>query len=113
MATTTPTLTLAFVAKLVAKDDTAGDLADLLTGALELANAEAGTVVWFALQTDATTFWIVDAFATETARQAHIEGPIAAALDGERRPPAWRRRPRSCRPTCSQPRSPDDGFPDP
>jgi quinol monooxygenase YgiN len=80
MATTTPTLTLAFVAKLVAKDDTAGDLADLLTGALELANAEAGTVVWFALRTDATTFWIVDAFPSEDARNAHIEGPIAAAL---------------------------------
>jgi quinol monooxygenase YgiN len=80
MATTTPSLTLAFVAKLVAKDDTAGEVADLLTGALELANAEAGTVVWFALRTDATTFWIVDAFPSEDARNAHIEGPIAAAL---------------------------------
>jgi quinol monooxygenase YgiN len=80
MATTSPPLTLAFVAKLVAKDDTAGEVADLLTGALELANAEAGTVVWFALRTDATTFWIVDAFPSEEARNAHIEGPIAAAL---------------------------------
>jgi quinol monooxygenase YgiN len=80
MATTTPSLTLAFVAKLVAKDDTAGEVADLLTGALELANAEAGTVVWFALRTDATTFWIVDAFPSEDARKAHIEGRIAAAL---------------------------------
>jgi quinol monooxygenase YgiN len=80
MATTTPSLPLAFVAKLVAKDDTAGEVADLLTGALELADAEAGTVVWFALRTDATTFWIVDAFPSEDARNAHIEGPIAAAL---------------------------------
>jgi quinol monooxygenase YgiN len=80
MATKTPSLTLAFVAKLVAKDDTAGEVADLLTGALELADAEAGTVVWFALRTDATTFWIVDAFPSEDARNAHIEGPIAAAL---------------------------------
>jgi len=80
MATTTPPLALAFVAKLVAKDDTAGELADLLTSALELANAEAGTVVWFALQTEATTFWIVDAFATDEARQGHLERPIAAAL---------------------------------
>ena len=55
MPPTTPTLPLAFVAKLVAKDDTAGEVAELLTGALDLANAEAGTVVWFALQTDATT----------------------------------------------------------
>jgi quinol monooxygenase YgiN len=80
MATATPSLTLAFVAKLVAKDDTAGEVADLLTGALELANAEAGTVVWFALRTDATTFWIVDAFPSDDARNTHIEGPIAAAL---------------------------------
>jgi quinol monooxygenase YgiN len=36
--------------------------------------------VWFALRTDATTFWIVDAFASQADRQAHIEGPIAAAL---------------------------------
>ena len=80
MATTTPTLSLAFVVRLVAKDDTAGEVADLLTGALEMASAEAGTVVWFALRTDETTFWIVDTFATEEARQAHITGPIAAAL---------------------------------
>src|SRR5262245_22657020 len=62
MPTTTSTPTLSFVAKLVAKDDTAGEVVDLLTGAVELANAEAGTVVWFALRTDANTFWIVDAF---------------------------------------------------
>jgi quinol monooxygenase YgiN len=80
MDATTPDLPLAFVAKLVARDDTAGELADLLTGALDLANDEAGTVVWFALRTDATTFWIVDAFPDDDARQAHIGGPIAAAL---------------------------------
>ena len=77
MSTTT---SLAFVAKLVAKPGVEQELADLLTGALELANAEAGTLVWFALRTDASTFWIVDAFATEDARQAHITGKIAQAL---------------------------------
>ena len=78
MATTTPTL--AFVVELVAKDDMAGELADMLAGAVGLANDEAGTVVWFALRTDPTTYWIVDAFPDEDARQAHISGPIAAAL---------------------------------
>jgi quinol monooxygenase YgiN len=76
----TSALPLAFVAKLVAKDDTAAELGDLLTGALQLANEEAGTVVWFALRTDPTTFWIVDAFPSEDARQAHLGGRIAAAL---------------------------------
>jgi quinol monooxygenase YgiN len=76
----TTDLTLAFVAKLVAKPETADEVAQLLTGAVELANEEAGTVVWFALRTDATTFWIVDAFPSEADRQAHLQGRIAAAL---------------------------------
>ncbi len=78
--TSTPTLTVAFVARLVAKAETADEVATFLADAVALANDEAGTIVWFALRTDATTFWIVDAFASEADRQAHIEGPIAAAL---------------------------------
>jgi quinol monooxygenase YgiN len=78
--TQSPTLTLAFVAKLTAKDDTADEVASFLADALKLANDEAGTIVWFALRTDQSTFWIVDAFASEADRQAHITGPIAAGL---------------------------------
>jgi quinol monooxygenase YgiN len=77
---TSPTLPVAFVAKLVAKPETADEVAGFLAGAVGLANDEAGTVVWFALRTDETTFWIVDAFPGQAERQAHIEGPIAAAL---------------------------------
>ena len=80
MSTTNAKLPFAFVAKLVAKDDLAHEVADFLAGAVGLANDEAGTVVWFALRTDATTFWIVDAFPSEADRQAHITGPIAQAL---------------------------------
>jgi len=78
--TSTDSPKLAFVAKLVAKPGLEDELAGLLTGALDLANGEAGTLVWFALRTDRSTYWIFDAFATEDARQAHINGPIAAAL---------------------------------
>jgi len=61
--------TKAIVAKLVAKPDAADEVATFLTGALDLANAEAGTPVWFALRTDDVTFWIVDAFpVTPSAR---------------------------------------------
>ena len=56
------------------------EVADFLAGAVGLANDEAGTVHWFALRTDPSTFWIVDTFPTEDARQAHITGPIAQAL---------------------------------
>lgn len=80
MATTTPTLTVSLVVKLVAKDETAEEVGEFLAGAVELANDEAGTIVWFALRTDQTTFWIVDAFSSEVERQAHLDGPIAAAL---------------------------------
>lgn len=85
MATTTPTLTASLVVKLVAKDDTAEEVGEFLAGAVQLANDESGTIVWFALRTDQTTFWIVDAFASEGECQAHLDGPIAAALmDNER-----------------------------
>lgn len=72
--------TVALVVKLIAKPESEDEVAEFLTGALELANAELGTPVWFALRTDVSTFWIVDAFPSETERQAHLDGPIAAAL---------------------------------
>lgn len=70
----------AFVARLEAKPEKAEALAALLTGALPLAQAEAGTIDWYAARTSETTFWIFDTFGSEDARQAHINGEIAAAL---------------------------------
>ena len=70
----------AFVARLEAKPDKSEEVAALLTGALPLAEAEQGTVDWYAARTSATTFWIFDTFGSEDARQAHINGEIAAAL---------------------------------
>ena len=70
----------AFVARIEAKPEKADDVAALLTGALPLAQAEAGTVDWYAARTSPTTFWIFDTFGSEDARQAHINGEIAKAL---------------------------------
>jgi quinol monooxygenase YgiN len=70
----------AFVARIEAKPNKAEDVANLLTGALPLAEAESGTVAWYAARTSPTTFWIFDTFGSEDARQAHINGEIAAAL---------------------------------
>ena len=70
----------AFVARIEAKPEKADDVASLLTGALPLAQAESGTVAWYAARTSPTTFWIFDTFGSEEARQAHINGEIAAAL---------------------------------
>ena len=57
MTTTTHKLTVAFVVKLIAKEEKADEVGAFLAGAVSLANAEAGTVVWFALRTNSTTFW--------------------------------------------------------
>lgn len=70
----------AFVARIEAKPEKAEEVAALLTGALPLAEAEEGTVDWYAARTSDTTFWIFDTFGTEEARQAHVNGEIAAAL---------------------------------
>jgi quinol monooxygenase YgiN len=76
----TATPTTALVVRLTAKPETQDEVAAFLAGAVDLANAEPGTTVWFALRTDDTTFWIVDAFPGAPERQAHLDGPIAAAL---------------------------------
>jgi quinol monooxygenase YgiN len=55
-------------------------VADLLKGALALANAEPATRVWFGIQLGPSTFGVFDAFADESGRQAHLSGQIAAAL---------------------------------
>jgi quinol monooxygenase YgiN len=65
---------------LKAKPGKEEEVAKFLASALPLANDEPYTVVWFALRINPSTFAIYDAFADESGRQAHMNGPIAAAL---------------------------------
>ena len=51
-----------------------------LKGGLALANQEPATTVWFALKIGPSTFGIFDAFPDDAGRNAHLNGPIAAAL---------------------------------
>src|SRR5215472_9450294 len=55
-------------------------VADFLHSALALAMDEPATTAWFALQIGPSTFGIFDAFPDDAGRQAHLSGPIAAAL---------------------------------
>lgn len=71
---------LALFVRLHAKPGQEKTLADFLAGALPLANAEAGTTSWFALKFDESTYGIFDTFDDDGGRQAHLGGPIAAAL---------------------------------
>src|ERR687895_1526495 len=73
-------VTVALLARLVAKPGREEDVANLLRSALPLANAEPATTVWFALRLGPSTFGVFDAFPNEAGRQAHLAGPIAAAL---------------------------------
>jgi quinol monooxygenase YgiN len=56
------------------------ELAAFLAQAQPLAEAEPGTVTWYAFKLSDTAYGIFDTFAGEAGRQAHLGGPIAAAL---------------------------------
>lgn len=71
---------LALFVRLEAKPGQEAAVASFLSSALPLANAESGTTAWFALKFGPSTFGIFDAFPDEVGRQAHLNGPIAAAL---------------------------------
>ena len=71
---------VALSVRLVARPGKEEEVAGFLASALPLANAEAGTTAWFAIRFDKTTFGIFDAFPNDAGRDAHLGGPIAAAL---------------------------------
>jgi quinol monooxygenase YgiN len=75
-----PSPSVALVTKLVAKSDEADEVSTFLADAVRLAKQEDGTTAWFALRTDATTFWIVDVFPSEGDRQKHLDGAIFSAV---------------------------------
>jgi len=65
---------------LQAKPGKEKEVADFLRSAVPLVNAEVGTVSWFAIQEGPSSFAIFDTFDNETARDAHLNGKVAAAL---------------------------------
>lgn len=73
-------VTVGLLVTLEAKPGKEGELAAFLAGALPLAQAEPETTAWFAIKIGASTFGIVDVFPDAACRQAHLAGPIAAAL---------------------------------
>ncbi|MDB6084782.1 MAG: hypothetical protein JWN43_2663 [Gammaproteobacteria bacterium] len=70
----------ALLVRLEAKPGKESAVAHFLQGALPLADQESTTPVWFALRLGPSTFGIFDAFPDSAAREAHLAGPIAAAL---------------------------------
>jgi quinol monooxygenase YgiN len=70
----------ALLARLEAKPGKEKEVADFIRSALPLAQQEAETISWYALQIGPSTFGIFDTFENEEGRKAHLGGPIAAAL---------------------------------
>jgi quinol monooxygenase YgiN len=73
-------VTVGLLATLSAKPGKEEELASFLAGALPLAEAEPDTTAWFAIKMDDSTYGIFDVFPGADGRQAHLDGPIAAAL---------------------------------
>lgn len=69
------------IVRLEAKEGRQEALAALLRDALPLVQEEPETVAWFAFQTGASSFAIVDVFPDEDGRRAHLDGAVAAALE--------------------------------
>ena len=65
---------------LEAKPGKENDLAAFLKGALPLVDEEPQTTAWFAVRLATSRFAIFDAFPSEAGREAHLDGPVAAAL---------------------------------
>ena len=71
---------LALLAWLEAKPGKEQEVADFLKSALPLAEGEPDTISWYSWQIDESTFGIFDTFEADEGREAHLNGPIAAAL---------------------------------
>ena len=70
----------AIYVELKAKSGKEEEVATFLKSAQAPVEQEPGTVTWFAVRYDLSTFAIFDAFDDEAGRQAHLNGKVAAAL---------------------------------
>jgi quinol monooxygenase YgiN len=73
-------VTTGLIVRLDAQPGKEGELETFLVDALPLVEGEPQTLAWFAVRTSESSFAIVDVFPDEAGRQAHLDGPVAAAL---------------------------------
>ena len=73
-------LSVGLFVRLEAKPGKEADVASFLKQALEMANQEKATPLWFALRMGPSTFGVFDSFHDEAGRQTHLNGPIRKAL---------------------------------
>jgi quinol monooxygenase YgiN len=73
-------VTVGLFVRLEAKGGKEDELGSFLESAQPLAEDEPDTTAWFAVRFGPSTFGIFDVFPDDSGRQAHLGGPIAAAL---------------------------------
>ena len=73
-------VTKGLIVRLEARPGKERELAAFLADALPLVGNEPRTIAWLAVRTGPSSFAIVDAFPDDEGRQAHLDGPVAAAL---------------------------------
>ena len=73
-------VTVGLLVRLEAKPGKEADVENFLRGALSLVEQEPATITWYAIRLGPSTFGIFDTFPDDSGRQAHLSGPIAAAL---------------------------------
>ncbi len=73
-------VTVGLLVRLEAKPGKEQAVAAFLRSGLPLAQNEPDTVTWYGIQLGPSTFGIFDTFPGDAGRQAHLSGPIAAAL---------------------------------
>jgi quinol monooxygenase YgiN len=66
--------------RLEAKPGKEKEVEEFLKSAQPLAENEKGTITWYAIKINQTTFGIYDTFSDDEGRDAHLNGPIAKAL---------------------------------
>ena len=73
-------VTVALYVGLEAKPGKEAEVESFLNSGLALVQEEPETTAWFAIRMGPSTFGIFDAFPSESGRQAHLTGKVAAAL---------------------------------
>ena len=77
-------MTSGLLTRLSARSDRDADVKNFLSSVLAMAEQEPDTTASFAVRFGRGDYGIIDIFPNETARQAHLDGPVAAALQEQR-----------------------------
>jgi len=73
-------VTTGLIVRLEARAGKEDAVAEFLRSAVPLVEGEPQTIAWFAVRLGPSSFAIVDVFPDDGGRQAHLAGPVAAAL---------------------------------